>query len=300
MENVQRVTSHLAAQIAGEPDCDRRVLTLIPARDGLMWHVDARGNYWRTYRFVEGARTYDAVATPAQAFQAGRAFGQFQRLLVNLPAPRLHETIPDFHNTPKRFAALQQAVASDAAGRAILCADEIEFAFRRKLVAGSLIGANLPERVTHNDTKFNNVLLDDVCGEGVCVIDLDTVMPGLTLYDFGDMVRTTTSFAQEDERDLSKVALRLSMFDALVGGYLSAANEFLTKPEKELLVTSAKVIAFEQGVRFLADHLAGDVYYKIHREGHNLDRCRTQFKLLQSIEEQEEMMERLVAESIAE
>jgi aminoglycoside phosphotransferase (APT) family kinase protein len=157
-----------------------------------------------------------------------------------------------------------------------------------------LLDANLPERVTHNDTKFSNVLLDDATGEGICVVDLDTVMPGLALYDFGDMVRTTTSPAMEDERDLSRVTMQFEMFEALVRGYLQSAGGFLTKAEKQYLAFSGKLITFEQGIRFLADYLAGDTYYKVQREGQNLDRCRTQFKLIESIEEQEERMERLV------
>jgi len=298
MENIQRVTSHLAAQAAGEPESERRVLTLILARDGRAWHVDAEGNYWRAYRFIEGARTYDAVESAEQAYEAAKAFGRFQQMLASLPAPRLHETIPDFHNTPKRFRSLEQAIAADAAGRAKLAGREIEFALARKSMAGVLMDANLPERVTHNDTKFSNVLLDDVTGEGICVVDLDTVMPGLALYDFGDMVRTTTSPAMEDERDLSKVTMQFAMFEALVRGYLQAAGGFLTKAEKQHLAFSGKLITFEQGIRFLTDYLAGDTYYKVQREGQNLDRCRTQFKLIKSIEEQEDKMERLL-ESMA-
>ena len=171
---------------------------------------------------------------------------------------------------------------------------EIEFALAHKPIASVLLDAHLPERVTHNDTKFNNVMLDDATGEGICVIDLDTVMPGLVLYDFGDMVRTTTSTAMEDEQDLSKVSLQFPMFEALVRGYLSSAGSFLTKAEKQHLAFSGKLITFEIGVRFLTDYLAGDTYFKVHRNGHNLDRCRTQFKLVESIEQQEERMERLV------
>ncbi len=161
--------------------------------------MDAEGDYWRVYHFINSARSYEAVESTAQAFQAAKAFGEFQKLLASLPAPRLNDTIPDFHDTPKRFAALEQSIAADAAGRAALAKTEIDFALAHKSITGVLLDANLPERVTHNDTKFNNVLLDDATGEGVCVIDLDTVMPGLTLYDFGDMVRTTTSPAKEDE-----------------------------------------------------------------------------------------------------
>jgi Ser/Thr protein kinase RdoA (MazF antagonist) len=295
MENIQRVTAHLAAQAGDEPDSNRRVLRLIAARDGRAWHVDNEGNHWRAYQFIEKARSYDAVESPEQAFQAAKAFGRFQQLLASMPAPRLHDTIPNFHHAPKRFEALEQAIAADAAGRAILTKAEIDFAMARKPITGVLLAANLPERVTHNDTKFNNVMLDDETGEAICVIDLDTVMPGLAPYDFGDMVRTTTSPALEDERDLSKVTMQFPMFEALVRGYLSSAGGFLTKAEKDLLAFSGKLITFELGVRFLTDYLAGDTYFKVHRDGHNLDRCRTQFKLIESIEQQEEKMEQLVA-----
>jgi aminoglycoside phosphotransferase (APT) family kinase protein len=294
MENIQRVTSHLVAKVSGERDRSRLVLTLIPARDERAWHLDADGNYWRTYCFIENAHTYDAVESTAQAFQAAQAFGRFQKLLVDLPAPRLHDTIKDFHHTPKRFSALEQAIASDVAGRAILARREIEFAFARQSISSVLLDANLPERITHNDTKFNNVMLDDVTGEGICVIDLDTVMPGLALHDFGDMVRTATSPAKEDERDLSKVIMQFSMFEALLRGYLASAGDFLTRAEKQYLVSSGKLMTFEQGIRFLTDYLKGDAYYKVSREEHNLDRCRTQWKLFESIEQQEERMYRLV------
>lgn len=294
MENIQRVTAYLATQLANVPDRHRRALHLIPARDGCAWHVDAEGYFWRAYRFIPNVRSFDAVETEAQAFQAGSAFGQFQKLLAGLPAPRLHDTIPDFHNTPKRFSALQRAIAEDAAGRAVLAQPEIAFALAHEDITGVLLAANLPERVTHNDTKFNNVMLDETSGEAVCVVDLDTVMPGLVGYDFGDMVRTTTSPALEDERDLSKVTMQFPMFEALVRGYLSTAGGFLTKAERELLAFSGKLITFEIGTRFLTDFLSGDTYFKVHREGHNLDRCRTQFKLVESIERQEAIMNRLV------
>ena len=294
MENIQRVTSHLAAKVSCEPDRSRLVLTLIPARDERAWHVDADGSYWRTYRFIENAHSFDAVQSTDQAFQAANAFGRFQKLLVDLAAPRLHVTIKDFHHTPRRFVALQQAIASDVAGRAILAKPEIEFASAHQSITNVLIDANLPERITHNDTKFNNVMLDDVTGEGICVIDLDTVMPGLALHDFGDMVRTTTSPAKEDEQDLSKVAMQFSMFEALVRGYLASASDFLTKDERQHLVSSGKLMTFEQGIRFLTDYLQGDAYYKVSYGEHNLHRCRTQFKLLESIEQQEERMDRLV------
>ena len=294
MENIRRVTTHLAAKIYGEPDFSRRVLTLIPGRNGLYYHHDDQGNYWRAYLFIEKARSYDAVESPGQAFEAAKAYGRFQKLLADLPAPRLHDTIPDFHHTPKRFVALMKAVENDAFNRADPARAEIEFALKRAAIVDGLIKAKLPERVTHNDTKFNNVMLDDATGEGVCVVDLDTLMPGLTLYDFGDMVRTTTSPAKEDELDLTKVRMQMPMFEALVRGYLTDAGDFLTPAEKRLLTFSGKLITFEIGVRFLTDYLGGDTYFKVHRNGHNLDRCRTQFKLVESIEEQEESMNELV------
>ena len=294
MENIQRVTAHLRAKLAGQSDLDRRTLTLIPTRTGPPYHRDEAGNYWRAYIFIEQARTYDAVESPQQAFAAAQAFGRFQKLLTDLPAPRLHDTIPDFHHTPNRFAALELAIVADSCNRAALAKDEIAFALERQPITAVLIDAGLPERITHNDTKFNNVMLDDSTGEGLCVIDLDTVMPGLALYDFGDQVRTTTSPAKEDERDLSKVGLQFAMFEALVRGYLSEAGEFLTPSERRYLVFAGKLITFEIGIRFLADFLAGDVYFKIHRDGHNLDRCRTQFRLVESIEQQENQMHKLL------
>jgi Phosphotransferase enzyme family len=294
MENINRVTAHLQEKLTGHEDRIRRALALVPARDGRSYHRDEQGNYWRTYIFIEKARTYDAAESATQAFQAGRAFGEFQRLLADLPAPRLHDTIPDFHNTPKRFADLERAIEADAVNRADQAKAEIEFALGRKTMTTVLISAGLPERVTHNDTKFNNVMLDSATQEGICVIDLDTVMPGLALYDFGDMVRTTTSPALEDERDLARVRMQFPMFQALVQGYLSTAGGFLTKGEREHLAFSGKLITFEIGLRFLADFLGGDTYFKVHRNGHNLDRCRTQFKLVESIERQEEQMTLLV------
>jgi Ser/Thr protein kinase RdoA (MazF antagonist) len=293
MENIQRVTSHIAAKVSEDPGCSQKALTLIPERHGRAWHIDGHGNYWRAFHFIEGARTYDAVESVEQAFQAAKAFGRFQKLLVDLPAPRLHDTITDFHHTPKRFTALEQAIAIDVVCRAVVAKQEIGFALARQSIANVLQDANLPERITHNDTKFNNVMLDDTTGKGICVIDLDTVMPGLAPNDFGDMVRTTTSPAEEDERDLSKVTMQFPMFEALVRGYVTSAD-FLTKAEKQHLVLSSKLITFEQGMRFLADYLSGDVYYKVRYDDHNLDRCRTQFKLVESIEQQEERMNRLV------
>ena len=291
MDNVRRVTAHLGQRCAP----GQRVLELIPTTGGQAWYRDEAGNHWRAYVFITKARTFDVVESPAQAFQAGRGFGHFQKMLADLPAPRLHDTVPDFHHTPRRFAALERAIAADAAHRAQAARAEIEFALRRREICGVLLDAGLPERVTHNDCKLNNVMLDDATGAAVCVIDLDTVMSGLALYDFGDMVRTATNSGAEDERDLSKIRMDFPLFESLARGYLSAAAEFLTPAEVRLLAFSGRLITFEIGLRFLADFLAGDVYFKVHRPGQNLDRCRTQFKLVTSIEQQEEQMNQLVA-----
>jgi hypothetical protein len=294
MENIQRVTAHIRQKLSSGPDVMRRVLTVIPTRDGGACHRDEQGNHWRAYFFIERAQTYDAITSPRQAFEAAKAMGRFQQMLADLPPPRLHDTIPDFHHTPRRFAALEKAIAADVANRARLAKSEIEFALRCRAMTSVLLEAGLPERVTHNDTKLNNVMLDDATGEGICVIDLDTVMPGLVLYDFGDMVRTATSPATEDERDLSKVMMQFPMFEALARGYLATAADFLTPAERRLLAFSGKLITFEIGLRFLTDFLAGDAYFKVHRDGHNLDRCRTQFRLVESIAQQEEQMSHLV------
>lgn len=301
MENVERVTTHLRGKLEqqDESQITRRALTLIPARTGKSWHLDAVGNYWRCYLFIEGAKTYDQIETPQQAAAAARAFGEFQKLLADLSAPRLHETIPGFHDTRSRFDAFRRAIATDSCNRAAVVKSEIEFALKREAMVDVLVQAQargeLPERVTHNDTKLNNVMLDDKTGEGICVIDLDTVMPGLTLYDFGDMCRTACRPTAEDERDLSKVEMRMEMFEALVAGYLQSAGEFLVAAEKRQLAFSAGLITFEIGLRFLTDHLDGDRYFKIRREAHNLDRARVQFKMVESFQWNEPAMNRAVA-----
>jgi len=300
MKNVMRVTTHIRRRLeaANARDITRRSLIIIPARDGQCYHVGQDGDYWRTFVFVEGVQTYEAVQSPEQAFQAGRAFGEFQNLLVDLPGERLNETIPAFHNTRRRFAALQQAIQKDHYNRAKDAGPEIEFALKREPLVDVILNAmakgKIPERITHNDTKFNNVMLDTLTGEAKCVVDLDTVMPGCALYDFGDMVRTTTSPTLEDERDLSKVKMHMPIFKQLAEGYVSSAGSFLTKAEKSLMAFSGKLITFEIGIRFLTDFLSGDTYFRIHRPDHNLDRCRTQFKLVASVEQQEDAMQKFV------
>lgn len=299
MENIGRVTEHMKKKLSGLPDAARRSLEFHPANDGKYVYIDPEGNFWRIYSCVEKCRTYDVIESTDQAYQAARAFGNFQKTLFDLPGGRLNDTIPFFHNTPKRFDALEEAIRKDSAGRAAKCQAEIAFAMAHKPICSKLLDLHaegkLPERITHNDCKLNNVLIDDATGEGICVIDLDTIMPGFVLYDFGDMIRTSTSPAKEDEQDLSKVTMRFEMFEALVKGYLDAVGHAITPVEKELLPFSGKLITFTIGIRFLTDYLNGDVYFKVHREGHNLDRCRTQFKLIESIEQQEDAMDKLVA-----
>ena len=300
MKNITRVTGHIRQKLEAlnTPDLTRRSLIVIPTRDGNAYHENGNHEVWRTFVYVEGVQTHEAVQTPAQAFQAGKAFGEFQSYLVDLPGGRLVETIPDFHNTRKRFAALQAAAQKDHVNRAASARAEIEFALKRQPITGVILDAmakqHIPERITHNDTKFNNVMLDVVTGDAMCIVDLDTVMPGCALYDFGDMVRTTTSPTLEDELDLTKVKMQMPMFKMLAKGYLSTAGQFLTQREKELIAFSGKLITFEIGLRFLTDYLSGDVYFRTHRPGHNLDRCRTQFKLVESIERQEAAMQKFV------
>ncbi|MEO7299762.1 MAG: aminoglycoside phosphotransferase family protein, partial [Verrucomicrobiota bacterium] len=300
MENVMRVTSHIRKKLekAGGDNITRRCLTVVPTREGDSFYCDGSDECWRTFVFVEGVQTFESVQNPKQAYEAGKAFGNFQNLLVDLPGGRLVETIPDFHNTRKRFNALADAVSKDHLNRCQTARTEIDFALQHENIVDVLLNAlakgKIPERVTHNDTKFNNVMLDVENGKEMCVVDLDTVMPGCVLYDFGDMVRTTTSPTLEDERDLSKVRMQMAMFKKLARGYLTAAGEFLTPAEKSFVAFSGKLITFTIGLRFLTDHLMGDTYFRIHRPGHNLDRCRTQFKLVESIEKQEEAMQKYV------
>ena len=303
MANVERVCAHAYAKLrqAKDPEADRRTLRLILTLTGHAWYVDEAGNRWRCYHFIEGATGHDVVRSPQQAYAAAKSFGAFQAILADLPGGRLHETIPNFHHTPSRFTRFQQALAKDSHGRAAASIPEIAFALARahdvSVIADALRDGTLPERVTHNDTKLNNVLLDDVTQEGVCVIDLDTVMPGSVLYDFGDLVRTSTSPVAEDEIDLAKVHMQFPMFEALVKGYLESAGGFLTSKEKTLLPFAGKLITFEIGLRFLTDWLEGDTYFKIKRPTHNLDRARTQFKLVESIEAQLPAMQTLVTHS---
>ena len=293
MDNVRRVCAHLGAR-------SPRALTLVPTRDGRPVFCDAAGGWWRLYDFIEGAHTVEQAEGEAQAREAARAFGEFQVSLADLPGGRLHETIPNFHHTRTRFEALRAAVAADVCGRAAGVRDEIAFAFAREADAdvlhALLARGELRERVTHNDTKINNVMLDDATGRGVSVIDLDTVMPGLALHDFGDMVRTGASSTAEDDPEPANMHVRLPLFRALVTGYLEGCGGGLNAVERAHLGFAGKMMAYENGIRFLADHLQGDTYYRIKHPGHNLQRCRTQFALVRSIEREQDAMARIVAE----
>ncbi len=299
MENISRVTDHLAKKIdARGGDISRETLTLIPTKDGGLYCTDDEGNSWRTYIFISGAKTFDSVSDAGLAFQAAKAFGEFQRQLADLPGGPLFESIKDFHHTPKRFENFVKSLQADKCNRAALAKKEIEFCLARKdmvaKVVEGLADGSIPSRVTHNDTKINNIMIDDASGAGLCVIDLDTVMPGSVLYDFGDQVRTATATAAEDERDLSKVTFRLDFFEALAKGYLESASDFLVPAERNYLAQSGALITFEIGLRFLTDFLDGDIYFKVHRDGHNLDRCRTQFEMTRQMDEQMERMAAII------
>ena len=300
MENISRVLDHSRTKLADRPNGNRCCMHLVPTRDDKTFYLTDTGDCWRVFDFVPGTRSYDILETDEQAYQAAKAFGSFQMLLADLPGERLHETIPNFHNTPSRYADFETALAANKSGRADRCRAEIEFAkkvsWMAPVLTDLLAKGELPERITHNDTKLNNVLLDDTTGEGLCVIDLDTVMPGLSLYDFGDMVRTSVSPAAEDETDLSKVQVRTSVFRALVKGYLEGAQGCLTQKEMELLPFSGILITYEIGLRFLTDYLDGDLYFRTARPDHNLDRCRNQFALVQRLMEKEDELNAITRE----
>ena len=299
MENVSGVTTWLRKKIienGGDPE--RETLTLVKSNDGLPYFVDSTGEYWRVYLFIEGATCYDAVKDDNDFYQSAVAFGHFQRLLADYPAETLHETIKDFHNTPDRLEKFKKAVAEDICGRAASVQKEIDFILEREELTHALydlqLDGRLPLRVTHNDTKLNNIMIDDETGKAICVIDLDTVMPGLTANDFGDSIRFGASTALEDEQDLSKVSCDLHLFDVYARGFIEGCGGALTDLEIDMLPMGAILMTFENGIRFLTDHLEGDHYYHIHREGHNLDRCRTQLTLVKDMQEKLPQMNAII------
>jgi hypothetical protein len=295
MANVERVLAHLHAKLGEQ--ATRHALTLVPARDGRSWVVDDDGEVWRTYLFLDDTCARDTTADVAELSAAGRAFGSFERLLADLPPPPLAVTIPHFHDTPRYFAAFARTVDADPCNRAAGARGEIAALLRRQPLSGALAERvalrGIPERTVHNDTKLDNVLFDAATGAALCVVDLDTVMPGLSLHDFGDLARSAASRAAEDARDLSRAGVDPGRFEAVARGFLAGAGELLTAAERSSLVLSARVITLELALRFLADHLSGDTYFRATHSGHNLERARAQLALLRSFEEQEEALERI-------
>ena len=299
MENIVGVTSYLRKKIIDDGgDPDRETLNVIPTVDGKDYYVDEAGDYWRSYKFITDATSYDKVEKPEHFYQSAVAFGHFQCMLADYPAETLHETIVGFHDTKARFATFKKVVEEDVMGWAASVQKEIQFVLEHEDVANYfsdlLAKGEIPLRVTHNDTKLNNIMIDNKTGKGICVIDLDTVMPGLAMNDFGDSIRFGASTAAEDEMDLSKVSCSMELFDLYAKGFIEGCDGKLTKREIELMPMGAKTMTFECGMRFLTDYLQGDTYFKVHREGHNLDRCRTQFKLVEDMEKKWYTMQEIV------
>ena len=301
MSNIMGVSEYLGRQIrsqGGNPA--RESMAFMRTRDGETYYTDSCGHAWRAYPFIDNINCYDTAETPAIFAASGRAFGRFQSMLVDYPADTLYETIPHFHDTEDRLAKLKYAVETDPLDRAKLCRKEIDFALSREADCSVVMEAQrkgiLPLRVTHNDTKLNNVLMDPITGEGVCVIDLDTVMPGLSINDFGDSIRFGANHCAEDEQDLSKMYLDLEMFAAYTRGFLEGAGGSLTDAEVAYMPWGARLMTLECGIRFLTDYLLGDTYFHTQRPGQNLDRCRTQFKLVEDMEAHWDEMNEIVSQ----
>lgn len=303
MENVMNVTSFLRKKIiAAGGDPDRETLNVIPTKDGKNYLTDENGDFWRCYIFIEDATSFDQVEKPEDFYNSAVAFGNFQRLLADYPAATLHETIKNFHNTVSRFADFKKAVEEDVAGRARDVQKEIQFVLDREadchVICDALAKGELPLRVTHNDTKLNNIMIDNRTGKGLCVIDLDTVMPGSSLYDYGDSIRFGASTGAEDEQNLDLIWCDLELFEIYTKGYVEGCGGSLTETEVRMMPMGAKLMTLECGMRFLADHLQNDIYYKIHRENHNLDRARTQLKLVADMEAKWDEMNAIVEKYI--
>lgn len=297
MKNIQAVTEFLSVRIADPRGC----LRLVPAKDNRCFFVDSEGGCWRAFPFVQDSLCLQAAETAEDFRQSAIAFGTFQKQLSEFPAATLHEAIPNFHNTVDRYRQFHAALERDAMGRVKDCQPDIQFYLSREGEAGCIVdklaSGALPLRVTHNDTKLNNVMLDYETRQALCIIDLDTIMPGSSLYDFGDSIRFGAATAAEDERDLSKVTMSLELFRTYTEGYLSACGDSLTGLEIEMLPTGAKMMTLECGLRFLTDYLNGDTYFHTTREGQNLDRCRTQMKLVKDMEEKMPQMKQIVEEA---
>jgi hypothetical protein len=303
MENIERVTSHTRLELAkNRSDTSRLTLTIIPSQEGKLWLRDSEGGWWRTYLFIEGSHTLELTAALEDARFLGESIARFQAQLANLGGKRLHETIPGFHDMERRYGRFYGALAKDPLGRARQVQPEIAFMETNEERGGVLIRAlknkTIPERACHNDAKINNILIDDASSRALCVIDLDTVMPGTVLFDLGDLIRTVTNKAAEDERDLSKVDFDLCFFRALLNGYLSSAGEFLVPGERELLFESGRCVTQIMGLRFLTDYLEGDHYYRVARPDHNLDRCRTQIALIESMDKKQEEALKIIDEEL--
>ena len=299
MNNIRLVTEHIALKISSQNAryAPMRPLVLVPCKDGLFFTQDAAGSFWRMYQFISGAKSYDVITVPRQAYMAGKSFGLFQAMCADLDAGLLAETIPQFHNMQSRYKNFQAAADADCAGRLSLVKNEVEFVQQHideMLSFYALIDSgSVPKRITHNDTKFNNILFDEN-DNAVCIVDLDTVMPGTVLFDFGDAVRTSVNPAAEDEQDVSKVSLNLDIFREYTRGYFASAEPFLTDIEVESFSLSAKYMTFIMGLRFLTDYIMGDTYYKIGYSEHNLVRTRTQFALVSYMDKQYGVMEKIV------
>ena len=299
MENVMNVTSFLRKKIVergGDPE--RETLNVIRTVDGDNFLKDEDGDFWRMYIFIENATSFDMVRTPEDFYNSAVSFGNFQLLLQDYPAATLHETIPNFHNTVSRFADFKKAVEEDVCGRAKEVQDEIRFVMEREadthVICDALANGEIPLRVTHNDTKLNNIMIDNETGKGICVIDLDTVMPGSALYDYGDSIRFGASTGAEDEKNLELIKCDMGLFEIYTKGYVEGCGGSLSEKEIRMLPMGAKLMTMECGMRFLADYLQGDVYFKIHRPEHNLDRARTQFKLVADMEKKWDEMAGIV------
>ncbi len=299
MENISKVTDFMAKKIkARNGDTTRETLTLIKTSENKIYHISKDGSLFRMYLFIDNATCYQIIENRKVFYQAAKAFGQFQKMLEDFPANELFETISNFHNTVDRYKNFKKAVKEDRAGRLASIKKEVDFALAHEKNAGIIVDAlannEIPLRVTHNDTKLNNVMIDNATGKGVCVIDLDTVMPGSMLYDFGDSIRFGASTASEDELDLDKVTMDITLFEEYVKGFLEELGSSITQKEIELLPLSAKIMTLECGIRFLTDYLEGDIYFKTHREHHNLDRARTQLKLVWDMEQKMDQMHEIV------
>jgi len=291
MENVAAVTEHLQARLRQEGVVDPASVTpaLVPTRDGRSHHIDGAGEYWRMFHFIETGEVFDIVRDAGHAHEVGRGLGRFQALVADLAPGRLHDTLPGFHHTPRYLGELDEAVRLDPLGRLAGAQAEVAFAHQRRHLAPILTdlmeAGRIPIRVVHNDPKVNNVLIDRKTGKALCMLDLDTVMPGIVHFDFGDCVRSAANPAGEDARELDSVAFDRARYDALREGYLSEASSFLVQQEIDLLPVSVKVITLELGIRFLSDHLSGDRYFQTRYSGHNLHRARVQFRLLERMEQ---------------